>query len=130
MKDVKGLMQLAFQLAHEVADACLAMEHEPGMRQHRPQAVVMADGGVSALAHVAAASADLTDPSFSARLNVTRSLRGAREELRILRQRINSARGLHRLPDEEAEGLSKKIDDLCVVLMALAVEVGGNRMAA
>lgn len=130
MKDVVGLMQVAFSVAHEVSDACLAIEREPGMRGHRAQATLIADSGVSALAHVAAASASLTDPSLAARLHVTDSLRGAREELRTLRQRLNSARHLRYLREDLAEDVMKKADDLSVILMALAVEVRGNHIAA
>jgi hypothetical protein len=130
MKDVVGLMNVAFNVAHEIADACLAMEREPGMRGHRVHATLIADSGVSALAHVAAASASLTDPSLSARLHVTDSLRGAREELRVLKQRLNSARHLHYLREDVSDEVTKKADDLSVILMALTVEVRGSRVAA
>lgn len=130
MRDVSGLMNVAFKLVHEVSDACLAMEREPGLRAHRTHATLIADGGVSALAHIAAASAGVTDPSLSARLHVTTSLRGAREELRVLKQRLNSARGLRYISDETAGSVVGKIDELSVVVMALTVEVRGNHMAA
>jgi hypothetical protein len=130
MRDVAGLMHLAFKLVHEVSDACLAMEREPEMRAHRVHATLIADSGVSALAHVAAASAGLTDPSLAARLHVTDSLRGAREELRVLKQRLHVVQGLHYVPDHAAAEIAAKVDELSIVLMALTVEVRGNHMAA
>lgn len=97
---------------------------------HETRPVVQHDSGGHVLGttptHIAAASAGLTDPSVAARMHVTTSLRGAREELRVLNQRLNSLSGLHYVTDETAGTVVNKVDELSVILMALAVEVRGK----
>ena len=131
MKDVAGLLHLAFRLAHEVSDASLDMEQAPGLRSHRFFADQIAAGGVSALTHVAAASAAYSeDSSFRGRQQATASLRGAREELRKLRRALKSVEGQHYVPVENVTALDSQADELTVVLTALVVELSGNRFLA
>lgn len=127
MKDVAGLMHLAFKLAHEISDASLDMESAPGLRPHRFYATQVADCGVSTLTHIAAASADLSDSSFNGRMRVAASLHGAREELSRLKQALKTI-GVQRYADTAF--LVARVDELSVVIMALTIEVRGNRLVA
>jgi hypothetical protein len=131
MNDPAYLFQLAFKLAHEVSDASLDLDRDPGLRGHRSFADQLADSGVSALAYVAAASADFAaDPSFRGRHRVVTSLRGARHELSQLRHSLKSLLGRRFLNEASNEALLARVDEATLVITALAIELTGSRAAA
>ncbi|MBK7327804.1 MAG: hypothetical protein IPI85_01530 [Dehalococcoidia bacterium] len=130
MRDIHGLMQLAFGLAHDVSEASLDLERTPGLRGRGVHARLIADSGVSALAHVASASADLSEGGFNGRLRATSSLRGAREELKQLRDRVHTVATANYISETAASELTSRIDELATLIMALSVEVRGGRSAA
>lgn|GEM_PF-3712426 len=130
MRDVSGLLLLAFRLAHEISDACLDLEQDSSLSRNPARANQIADGGVSALAYLAGASADFHDPSLRARLAVRSSVRGSREELAKLKERLKSATAAGYLDPVASEDLVRRIDELTVILMALGVELRGTRAAA
>lgn len=130
MKDVAGLLQLAFKLAHEVSEATLDIERAPGLRNHRLHGSRIADCGISVLARVAAAASDYADPQYHARLQVPSSLRAARDELGQLRQYLNTVLGQRYVEESQMHSLIARADELTAVLMALGVEIRGERRVA
>ena len=129
MKDVAGLMHLAFKLTHEVSEAGLDLDQARGLRDRPFYTRQIADSGVSALAQVAAASAIFPTTNYRSRMEAATALRGAREDLRQLKDALKRAATGGHLGEDGTE-LMKKVDELTVVLMALAIEVRGNSLAA
>lgn len=131
MKDVAGLLHLTYRLAHEVSEAGLDMERAPNLRPHRTLANQAADAGVSALAHVAAASGDWSpNMGYRERAAVELALRGARGELRQMTAHLKMLRGRQTGAQSQIGSLIARVDELTVVLMATAVAVRGNRLVA
>lgn len=129
MKDVAGLMHLAFKLTHEVSEAGLDLGQAPSLRKGRSYSRQITDSGVSALAQVAAASAIFPSSDYGARMEAARALRGAREDLRRFKDSVKRAVAAGQIAPDCAELLTK-VDELTVILMALAIEVRGNSLAA
>ena len=77
MKDIRGLAHLAFSLTHEVSEGALDLESSAPMRRHRFLGHQVADAGVSALAHVACASAVCPPGGYMERLGASSALRNA-----------------------------------------------------
>ncbi|MGE0598679.1 MAG: hypothetical protein AB7J35_02495 [Dehalococcoidia bacterium] len=129
MKDVAGLMHLAFKLAHEVSEAGLDLGQAPGLRDRPFYTIQIADNGLSALAQVAAASSTFPTGDYRKRMEAATALRGARQDLLKLRDSLKRAATKGHL-GEDGTALIRKIDELTVVLMALTMEVRGNCLAA
>ena len=123
VRSIAGLMHLAFRLAHEVSEAALDLE-KGGLRGPRFYASIVADTGVSALAHVAAASATYSD-DYRGRLEAAASLRSARECLVKLKDVVSRAAAQHYLDESIAKPLTARVEETIAVLMALGIEVRG-----
>lgn len=129
MRNVHGLMELAYRLAHEVSDAALELEADREARAPRIYLRRLADSGVSVLAQVAAAAADSKASDYRSRVDCTVALRGARAELNILRQALDALARYDGVSTELVAELRSTADQLVAVLLALTVELRGRLVA-
>lgn len=129
MRDIAGLLLIAFRQAHELSEAVL---DQTALQQQRRLSDQLSDAAVSALAHVAAASANYGGDYFE-RLEAASSVGGARGSLVELKQLLTSAHGRGALSDAAHGELVTRCSDLTALLMAIAVEMrvsGRGRSAA
>ncbi len=128
MRDIRGLAHLAFSLTHEVSEAALDLESSPPMRRHRFLGQQVADAGVSALAHVACASAACPPGGYLERLEATSALRNAVTCLDELRTLLKKAERSGYVDEGNVETLAAKLEEALAVTRALAAELhGGSR---
>lgn len=113
MKDIASCMLLGFKQVHKLSEAALSIEARPEVRRHTAHAVVLADEAVTALAHMAAASADWEHDARAA----TRSLAEARESLARLKRCLTRMADLRFAPREDTGPLIERIDEALALLL-------------
>lgn len=126
MRDIRGLAHLAFSLAHEVSEGALDLESSPPMRRHRFLGQQVADAGVSALAHVACASAACPPGGYTERIEATSALRHAVKCMDELRTLLKKAERNSYADAATVETLAAKLEEALAVTRALAAELHGG----
>ncbi len=113
--DLRSLVQLAHTLAHELPESALDLER--GLGRHRFYGAQVADAGVNVLAHIACAASYIPPADVSSRLELRRSLLGARDALDHLRTLLKSL-DHHPQPGLPLSLVARMLT-LCEQLMAL-----------
>ena len=128
MRDVRSLLLLAFGLAHDVSETCLDIEHEIG--QHRYYGAQVADTGVTVLAHIACADASYPPYDAQTRLDLARSLSGARARLDELRGLLKTLSDRHILPASRLAPIRDQVEQLMALVRAIEAEVRNSARLA
>lgn len=126
VKDLRSLSTLAFHAAHRVSEGALELERSPGLRRVRFYGAQVADAGVSALAHVACASAVMPPWDLQSRVEARNALRGARDCLDKLRGLLKSCEKQGYLESAALEPLYEAIEETMALVRALFLEVNGG----
>ncbi|MEO8540237.1 MAG: hypothetical protein ABI577_10895 [bacterium] len=124
MDEVTALMGVAFNLAHDISELSLNIEQYPELHGHSSYGTQIADAGVSALAHIACASATFA-PDIHSRIEAGHSVSGARDSLHTLEHLVHTLIGNHYLAPERAQRLFDKIEQTRAILTALDAELFG-----
>ena len=113
MKDLASYMLLGFKHVHELSEAALDMESRPEIRRHPAHAAVLADEAVTALAHMAAASAAWRYDAQAA----TQSVAEARHSLARLKRGLTRITDLKFITCEESQPLVERIEEALALLL-------------
>jgi hypothetical protein len=124
VRDVLALVNLASKLVSEVSELVLDVEQSPAMRAHGYFGAQLADAGVGALAHVAAAQASYT-LDYMSRLQALSSLSGGRGALSEVKRLTKAAHAGGLVSDAICESITATADQAIAVLLALTVELRG-----
>lgn len=123
MRDIAGLLTIAFSQAYELSESVMKLDF--GSRKNLSDQ--LADAAVSALAHVAAATAS-HHGDYLARIAAASSVSGGRGSLSELDRLLNLAHTRGVLSAAERDQLVSRCSDLLALLMAVAVEMSvGDR---
>ncbi len=123
VKDLRSLTTLAFQAAHRVSEGALEVERSPGLQRVRFYGAQIADSGVSALAHVACASAAMPPWDLASRVEARNALRGARDCLDKLRNLLKSCEKQGHLEPAETAPILEAIEETMALVRALLLEL-------
>ena len=115
MKDVASYLLLGFRQAHQLSEAILDLEQRPELRRHPAHSAALADDAVTALAHMAGASADWEANPNSA----LHAVADARDALARVKRHLSRITTLRFLPEREVAPLVAQADEALAILLAV-----------
>lgn len=131
MKDFHSLSTLAFHATHRVSEGALELERKPELGRVRFYGAQIADAGVSALAHVACATASMPPWDLGSRIEARNGLHGARDCLDKLRGLLKACESNGYLGDDASvAALQDAVEEAMALVRALALELHNSSMAA